>query len=229
MEGIEPSGVASLDNFFANYQTLTHLTIFDYPMIMVIWNLLLLVVPFFLIWVLKKYWKKNKLKKPHQQTVALGLSLLWLLFLPNAAYLITDIRHIITICSGDVFRWSCPTKSWAIFFFFTYALIGWLAFVYLMREMRDWLQKVNKELVPILPVFVIPLTALGIMLGLIDRWNSWEFFLNPAGLWQNIIFYFTHLDYFLNWLIFSVFLYILYWIGDYFLQDFAKVKKKYQK
>ncbi|MFH0840696.1 MAG: DUF1361 domain-containing protein [bacterium] len=229
MEGFQPNGVASLDIFFANYQALTHLTIFDYPIIMVIWNLLLLVVPFFLVWVLMKYWKKNRLKKFHQQVIALFLGLLWLLFIPNAAYVITDARHIITVCSDDIYHWACPAKAWAILFFFTYALVGWLAFVYLMRQMRDFLKKVNQELVPILPVFVIPLISIGIMLGLINRWNSWEFFLDPVGLVKNIIFYFTHLSYFVNWLIFSVFLYILYWIGDCFLQDFAKIRKKSKK
>ena len=229
MEGTFPHGVASLANFFINYRFFATLTIFDYPIAMVLWNLFLLLIPFFLVLFLTKYYKKNKLKKIYQQVIALFFGLLWLRFIPNTAYIITDIRHIMSVCPQDVYRWTCPGKLWSIPFFFTYALIGWLAFVYLLQQMRNFLKKVNQELTPILFVFVIPLISLGILLGLVDRWNSWEFFLDPVGLWKNIIFYFTHLDYFVNWLIFSLFLYILYWIGDYFLQDFAKIMKKKKK
>jgi len=225
----QPSGVASLDNFFSSYQALTYLTIFDYPIIMVIWNFLLLLAPILLCWALFAYWKKNKLKKFHQKIFAIFVGLIWLLFIPNAAYIITDVRHIVTICPSNIYNWVCPAKTWGIFFFFTYGLLGWLAFVFLMRQMRDVLRKINQELVPVMLVFVIPLTSIGIMLGLIDRWNSWELFLDPMRLWRNVLMYFTHLDYFMNWLIFSVFLYILYWIGDYCLMDFAKIRKKLKK
>jgi uncharacterized membrane protein len=226
---IQPSGVASLDSFFSSYKWLTAIAIFDYPVIMFVWNLLLLLAPMLLAWYLLKYWQRNKLKSFFQKIIAILIGLLWLLFIPNAAYVITDVRHIMTVCPNNIYNWVCPAKAWGIFFFFLYALLGWLGFVYLMRQMRDLLRKLNQELVPVFFVFVIPLTAVGIMLGLVDRWNSWELFLDPVGLWQNILKYFTQLDYFVNWLLFSVFLYILYWIGDYCLLDFSKIRKKLKK
>ncbi len=64
--------------------------IISIPMLFMAWNLLLAVIPLVLALLLKKISESNS-KKPVKTVV---LAVFWLLFFPNAPYIITDFIHI---------------------------------------------------------------------------------------------------------------------------------------
>ncbi|MFH0951256.1 MAG: DUF1361 domain-containing protein [bacterium] len=218
----------SLDYFFQNHTSwLSELSINDYPVVMIFWNLFLIIIPWLLCGGLQQYWRQTKFKTWYHKLGALSLAGLWLLFIPNTAYIITDVRHVVSACSVISDHHVCLQDAWTIAIFFTYAIIGWLAFVWLIKQMRQLIKKIWKEQgAQIYVGIIIPLVALGVLLGLLNRWNSWEIFGHPLALIQTMALYFTNFAYFGNWLIFSLFLYILYGLGSLVLKELSKIKLK---
>jgi len=164
---------------------------------------------------MRRFWEKNGYGKIHQKVIAGILFLIWLLFMPNTAYVITDIKHLFSGCGLNFYQ-ICPESVWTIFFLFTYACFGWVAFVLFLGGMKDLIERsVGKKTAAVFVFAVIPLLSLGILLGLIDRWNSWNFFVSPGRILSHVLIYVTDLNRFLNLFLTAVFLYILYFGGNY--------------
>ncbi len=186
----------------------------EYPVFMVFWNLFLVIIPFLLFFYLKDYKKKTKFKKKGQKYFGILVFLLWLIFIPNTAYIITDMRHISYYCPFGSYLKICVNNAWMIMFFFIYAIIGWISFVYLLREMKEFIGNIyNKIYSNIFIGLMIPLVSLGVLLGLLNRWNSWDLFIYPIDIIRSSLIYFSDFYYFRNWLIFTIGFYILYFIG----------------
>ncbi|MFH0892007.1 MAG: DUF1361 domain-containing protein [Candidatus Falkowbacteria bacterium] len=175
----------------------------------------MLIVPLLAYLALRRFWEKYGFGGIYKKIIAGILFLIWLLFMPNAAYVITDIKHLFSGCGLNYYQ-ICPESVWTIFFLFAYASFGWVAFVLLLDSMKNLIEKFAGGKTAVFFVFaVIPLLSLGILLGLIERWNSWDFFVSPGIIFAHIWAYGTDLNRFLNWLLTAVFLYILYFGGNY--------------
>ncbi|MBU2474645.1 MAG: DUF1361 domain-containing protein [Patescibacteria group bacterium] len=187
----------------------------DYSVLVILWNILLLAIPFFLCKYLIKYYKKNKFKKYYHKIFAVLLNFLWLLFIPNTAYVITDVRHLSTECAVNSAYHVCLKTAWIIMFFFVYGCIGWISFVFLLNQMKGFIIKFSgKKNGKIFIWIIIPLISMGVLLGLINRWNSWDFFLHPILVLKSSIIYLINFIYFKNWAVFTIGLYILYFAGN---------------
>ncbi len=174
-----------------------------------IWNIFLLSIPYFLSVLLKKKYakKRNASKKMFFWIIIF----LWLIFIPNSAYIITEARHLINYCPGAPLHDICEQNAWVIIFFFAYSLVGWFSFVYLMEKQRMVLKSIwGKKNAEIFVLSVIPMMTIGVLLGLIDRWNSWEIFMYPGLVLEDAIGYLVELR---NFVVFTLFLYISYCIG----------------
>ena len=241
----------NLEYLYNNYQWFSMININGYPVVVIFWNLFLLLVPYALVVWLARYWEETGFKKIRQKIAAAVLGFVWLLFIPNAAYVINDVRHLINYCPIDSPYRVCAENAWMIMFFFVYASVGWVAFVYLLNQMKNFIGDLfkkspqphlakggNDEKSPnplyqggiespldkgglgdlfvekIFIIAVIPIISLGVLLGLLNRWNSWEIFIYPTEFLKHILLYFTDSVYFGNWLIFTAFLYILYFGGN---------------
>jgi uncharacterized membrane protein len=186
----------------------------NYPIIGIIWNLLLLVIPFFLAKILYRLWKKNSFKNINEKIAAILFFMLWLLFIPNSVYVLTDVRHLLNYCPVNYYR-ICINNAWMIVFFFTYASIGWVTFVLLLNQMKAIFKEAYGQLIEkLFVIIIIPIISLGVLLGLVNRWNSWEVFLDPLKIINSSLYYFIDWTYFKNLLLFSIFLYILYYSGN---------------
>lgn len=104
---------------------------------------------------------------------------LWLLFFPNAAYIITDLLHL---------RERPPVPKWFdLVLLFSAALTGLVAGLLSLRETEVWLRsKWSRFKVQILLFLILLLNGFGIYLGRFLRWNSWDLFLHPFRLGRNI-------------------------------------------
>jgi uncharacterized membrane protein len=202
---------------------LINITINDYDVATILWNIFLAVIPFFLCGYLINLQHHKKFKKIRYRILGLIIGFLWLISIPNTAYIINDIRHITDFCPPSL-NHICAENAWMIMFFFSYGTIGWILFVYSINQMKLFLNefKLNK-FNDYFSYIAVPLIALGVLLGLVDRFNSWEIFIYPRELFGSLIKYLTDWQYFKNWLIFTLFLYILYFSGN---MIFIPIKKK---
>lgn len=135
-----------------------------------IWNLFLAVVPYLISSALAKtVWLKKQLLV---LIVVLGI---WLLFLPNSPYLITDLMHIQHAKSS--LSWLDP------FMLFAFAWNGLIFGLLSMHQVYQILSdQWNKTIAKRLLFVVVFLCGFGIYLGRFQRWNSWELFSDPIIL-----------------------------------------------
>ena len=138
------------------------------------WNLLLAWIPFALSLLVYDRARSRVLSPP---LAAAGV--LWLLFLPNAPYIVTDLKHV---GSGgpvpvlyDVMLLS--TAAW------TGLLLG-LTSLYLMHSVARRL--VGAATAWALVLGALALSSFGIYLGRVQRWNSWDVFVRPGPLLNQI-------------------------------------------
>src|SRR5207248_1183184 len=103
--------------------------------------------------------------------------LLWLLFLPNTIYIFTDLEHLIDQWPllHPFFR--IPLLLQYIFF----ELVGIVTFVIALIPFEKIilpLKLLKKRKIPVLIIFNF-LIAFGMVLGRVERINSWEVFTSP--------------------------------------------------
>jgi uncharacterized membrane protein len=208
------------DNFFQGDNWFYHIKIGDYQLATVFFNLLLILIPFGIYKLLVWYWQRTRFIKPSQKILAGLAFFFWLIFIPNTAYVISEVRHLLNYCpTGAAFK-VCEQGAWIILFFFTYAVIGLISYYYLLAAMSRLFEKIfGKTAARIFILAIIPVIALGVLLGLLNRWNTWELFIYPLDLMKTLISYVSVPQNLGNWLIYSLFLYIFYFGGNRLFKD----------
>jgi uncharacterized membrane protein len=209
----------SADSFIGATLNILGWHINGYPFSFVIWNILLATLAVLLTRYTVALWQSGK-----PLYLKLALSALWLAFLPNTAYLMTDARHIIGYCPTGAYGNVCPENSWMTLFFFSYGAIGWPAFVLALRPMKELVVK-HFGLVrgQVFASFIILVSALGLLLGLLDRFNVWDIVVRPISIIIAAGKYFSSEILFFNLLMSAVILTILYAIGE---KIFIKARKE---
>ena len=135
------------------------------------WNLILAWVPVvfsILAW---------RLKTSTRAMLACGC--LWLLFFPNCGYILTDLVHL---------RERPPVPLWFdLILIQTFILLGLvLGFVSLYKMQNLVAEFFGRWASWLFVLFVLGLTGFGIYLGRVQRWNSWDLFVNPIDLFTDI-------------------------------------------
>ena len=104
--------------------------------------------------------------------VIICLAVLWFLFFPNAAYIITDIQHL--------YRRPGVPYWFDMIMIMAFALTGWFLgyfSLYLLQEVvRSWL---GRAMSWVFALGMLGLSSFGIYLGRFLRWNSWDVLLAP--------------------------------------------------
>ena len=150
---------------------------------LIIWNTFLAVIPLGLsVWLFR--WSKSKGNWPRSP-------LWWLMFaifvgfLPNAPYILTDIIHYIKLI-----RQGMP-DSIIIFAltpqFFLFLTAGWQCYVISLINLGYYLETRERHHW-ILPAELIShlLSAIGIYLGRFLRWNTWDVVTRPDDLGRSL-------------------------------------------
>ncbi len=135
-----------------------------------VWNLFLAWIPLGLalfVWGLD-------LSRRRAWPLFTGLLLLWLLFFPNAPYIVTDFLHLDR-------RQGVPVW-FDLLLIFTFAWNGLiLGFVSLYLIQRRVEQHLGPVMGWIMALGSLGLSGLGIYLGRFGRWNSWDLITSPGG------------------------------------------------
>jgi uncharacterized membrane protein len=105
----------------------------------------------------------------------LGAVCAWLIFLPNAPYIFTDLIHLPSTPHGHF---------WVdLILILLFALTGFLLGFMSLRLMQSLVARMTNRLVGwIFVVVVAGLSGFGVYLGRFQRWNSWDLLLNPVNL-----------------------------------------------
>lgn len=138
------------------------------------WNLFLAFLPWLFSTLLLVYpkWRKNKL-------LILILMPVWLLFFPNAPYILTDLFHL---------KVNSVMPTWFdLLLILSFAWVGLLyGFISLWNIERVLKENLNKHFVTFLSTVLLFIGSFGIYLGRFLRWNSWDILQQPIELIYDI-------------------------------------------
>ncbi len=181
------------------------------------WNLFLGFIPYYIArWITagKTEIKKNKIKL----FIALAV---WLLFIPNSFYIITDLFHFTHIRSAP--------KWFDLLLIFSFAWNGILCGIISLRVVEIIVNSFKGKKFSLFFVFAVMwLSAYGIYIGRYLRFNSWDIIADPfslAGEILNMVIHPFHNLY--PWgmtLCYSVFMTLLYFTIKKMSESFRIIK-----
>ena len=138
------------------------------------WNLFLAYVPFFIS---EEICKNEKALRNRIRLVV--LLFLWILFMPNCFYILTDLFHLQNMENGH--PWFDLTLI------LSFAWNGILLGIISIRKMELLLTEAKGKFVSGLVIcLVMWLNAFGIYIGRFLRFNSWDIIVNPFSLLAEI-------------------------------------------
>ncbi len=142
----------------------------DKPMAFLLWNLFLALIPLAFSSVLLKAQSE---KLPLYSQLILGFG--WLVFFPNAPYMLTDYIHL-TYGDQTYFWLDVLTLSYFAFIALATAVISLL-------DIEVWLKsRLSNGLVKMAIFVLCLLSGIGIYLGRDLRFNSWDVIMKPQEL-----------------------------------------------
>lgn len=165
------------------------------------WNLFLAFIP---------WWISNYLKnKKSLQIKHIPLLALWLLFLPNAPYILTDLFHL---------RQRPIFPLWFdLVLVLSFALIGMIVFLKSLKDMFGVLKKyVSPFYVTIITPIIFWLISFGLYLGRYLRFNSWNVVNHPFRLMRQSFDTLFEKDTIAFTCVFSLFMWFIYYLAANF-------------
>lgn len=140
--------------------------------ISLVWNLFLAFVPFAVSGLLLKSTKNYKWAQ-------YALLALWLIFFPNAPYIITDFVHL---------DYRAPVPFW-----YDLVIIFWaawngliLGFISLLNIEKFLLTKFSRRIADLCVYTFLVLCAFGVYAGRYLRWNSWDVVASPGDIARDV-------------------------------------------
>ncbi len=171
----------------------------------IVWNLFLAFIPLIL-----SFWLFLRRSKKRSLLWWSGL-IIFIAFLPNAAYLLTDIIHLIEAIRAGYSIWI--TTLVFIPLHFLAILAGWEAYVVSVINQSYYLEKQGaKKFIITSELITHALCAIGIFLGRFRRFNSWDLVTKPDILFVSTISDLTAKKPLLVIAITFIILIILYWL-----------------
>jgi uncharacterized membrane protein/diacylglycerol kinase len=140
-----------------------------------VWNLFLGIVPYFI----SEWLYRNIVVLKHRVKTSL-LMLLWLLFIPNSFYIVTDLFHLE--------EFNAAPKWFDLLLIFSFAWNGLLLGVLSIRKIEMILSAMAGKSFSLLIILVVMwLNAFGVYIGRYLRYNSWDVFVQPFSLFGEML------------------------------------------
>jgi len=145
-----------------------------------VWNLFLAAIPYGISTLLVEFESLQKRK-----LVFWSLLALWLLFLPNAPYIFTDLFHLKP--KNGVPLW------FDLLLLLSFAWNGIILCYLSLFDVQELLApKIGRCFTWFSTFAILFLCAFGVYIGRYLRWNSWDLFFNPLPLFTDIADRFLH-------------------------------------
>ncbi len=139
-----------------------------------LWNLFLALVPL----IITHFALSQSTERKSKIRIALVFAS-WLLFFPNAPYILTDLFHLKLNSSMPIWFDLVLIMSFA----WTGLLAGFISLMHIEDALVSW---TNKGWGTVLVVVMIFMSSFGIYLGRFLRWNSWDIVQHPGGLFNDV-------------------------------------------
>lgn len=142
-----------------------------------LWNLFLAAIPLGI---------SLGLRRTDRLILALPLLAVWLLFFPNAPYVLTDLMHL-SEHPGGVPKWL------DLLMLLSFALVSLGLGFQSLHIVQHWFARQYSHATAwCVSLGALGLSGFGIYLGRFDRWNSWDLLHRPAALLSRIAAYILH-------------------------------------
>jgi uncharacterized membrane protein len=140
-----------------------------------LWNLFLAWLPYIVSLIASFVYLTN----PTHWVIIFGLSLFWLVFFPNAPYMVTDFYHLDP---------RPPVPLWFdISLIAIFAFTGFFLAIASLRSIHRIVEGyLGKFIGWLFALLVLNLASLGVYLGRFGRYNSWDILLEPKSLIKEI-------------------------------------------
>lgn len=148
-------------------------------MVWMTWNVFLALLSVMLGWFLIKEKKR---------TMRSFLIIVWLFFVPNTIYIITDVYHLVE-------QWTMVygiEKLFVIgqyFFFINLGIVTFVISLYFFEYAltRFFQRKISESITISIIVFVNFVIAFGVIIGRVQRTNSWQILTHPMRVYNDSI------------------------------------------
>jgi len=142
--------------------------------VFLLWNLFLAFIPYAI-----SHWLSQHIRViENKRKLALAL-IVWLLFIPNSFYILTDLFHLTHIESAP--------KWFDLLLLLSFAWNGLLFGIVSVRKIEIILHIISGRWFSFFIVFVVMwLNALGIYIGRFLRYNSWDIVTHPFSLFNDM-------------------------------------------
>lgn len=141
------------------------------------WNLFLAWVPAGLALIAYNVYRKGSC---FGIFLATGCAAVWLLFFPNAPYLLTDLVHLQP--RDDIPYWLDQILYLA--YSWTGCFLGMVSLLLMQSLVR---RSINRWVGWIFSMIAIGLSGFGIYLGRFQRFNSWDIFFDPKPVYKEVL------------------------------------------
>jgi uncharacterized membrane protein len=136
-----------------------------------LWNLFLAWIPLLMALALLRMLRKKR----WSSWQGIGLSLLWLIFLPNSFYMVSDLIHLQDEPRVDVLYDAVMLTSFVL----NGLILGYISLYLFHLEFKKRLPaRTARNMVG----SILLLCSFAIYLGRELRWNTWDVVVNPAGI-----------------------------------------------
>ena len=179
------------------------------------WNLLLAWVPLVFVFMLRSQLKNKSWKEP----LPVIYTLLWLGFLPNSFYLMSDLIHLQNAEPTGVLFDAVLFLS----FIWNGMVAGILSIIWVHQALLSrWGRAASAGVIGV----VLLLTSFAIYLGRNLRWNTWDVLVNPAGILfdvsERVINPFSHPQVLLTTMTFFMLIGSMYMVVWQFFRAFSR-------
>jgi uncharacterized membrane protein len=137
------------------------------------WNLFLAFIPWLVSMILI-------IKRKFSNTSLVVLLFTWLIFFPNAPYILTDLFHLT--------HRRFPPIWYDLILLLSYAWTGLMfGFISLINIETILNEKLNKRIIDLISTILLFVASFGIYMGRYLRWNSWDIISKPFEIFSDIL------------------------------------------
>ncbi len=137
-----------------------------------VWNLFLAWLPLLFGWLLVKRIREGK---SWSSTPNILLAVLWIAFLPNSFYIVSDFIHL--HATGEV------SLLYDVVMMSSFVFNGFVAgFLSLLMVHNQMIKRIGRAYAHTLIAVILLACSFAIYLGRNLRWNSWDLAVNPTGI-----------------------------------------------
>ena len=137
------------------------------------WNLFLAFIPWLVSMLLLTIKQLHKL-------LLIPLLFTWLIFFPNAPYILTDMFHLTPRSFPPIWYDLILLLSYA----WTGLMFGFASLINIEKILNEY---INEKFVSLISIVLLFVASFGIYIGRFLRWNSWDIISNPSGIFTDIL------------------------------------------